>query len=106
LLQTGEVIHRPELADALERLGAEGPDPFYTGDIGAAVVEWVSARSGMVTAQDLGAYEVIDRQPIKVHYRGREVTTNPLPSAGGILIARALSLLDADGVPPNVERTV
>ena len=39
--RAGEVHRDPALADALERLGAEGPAPFYTGDVAAAVVEWV-----------------------------------------------------------------
>ena len=42
----------PELGDALERLGAEGAAPFYTGDIAAAVV--ALARTGaaaMLTAR-------------------------------------------------------
>jgi gamma-glutamyltranspeptidase/glutathione hydrolase len=34
------------------------------------------------------------------------VLTNPPPSAGGILLARALSWLDADDHPPGVERIV
>ena len=33
LLRAGELIRQPELADALERLGAEGAAPFYSGDI-------------------------------------------------------------------------
>ena len=37
---------QPELADALERLGAEGRAPFYDGDIAAAVVDWVGDRGG------------------------------------------------------------
>ena len=49
----------------------------------------------MLTAADLAAYEVVDREPVRVAYRGREVLTNPPPSAGGILIARALAMLDA-----------
>ena len=49
----------------------------------------------MVTAADLAAYRVVDREPLRVAYRDREVLINPPPSAGGILIARALSLLDA-----------
>ncbi len=106
LLGIGDTMHQPELAEALERLGSEGPDPFYRGDIAAAVVEWISDRGGMVTGRDLDSYEVINREPIKVRYRGREVLTNPPPSAGGILIARALSVLDADAGPPSVERIV
>ena len=50
---------------------------------------------------DLAAYRVIEREPVQVLYRGREVVTNPPPSAGGILIARALAMLDAGPAPPR-----
>jgi gamma-glutamyltranspeptidase / glutathione hydrolase len=106
LLQTGETLYQPELAEALERLGREGPAPFYSGDIAAATVEWVSARGGMLTAADLAGYQVVDRAPIRVSYRRHEVLTNPPPSAGGILIARALDLLEAAPAPPDVEQLV
>jgi gamma-glutamyltranspeptidase/glutathione hydrolase len=99
LLEVGEALHQPELAEALERLGSEGPQPFYSGDIAAAIVEWVGARGGMLTVQDLAGYEVMDRAPVRVAYRDREVLTNPPPSAGGILIARALQLLNAAAAP-------
>jgi gamma-glutamyltranspeptidase/glutathione hydrolase len=99
LLRAGDTVRQPELADALRRLGAEGADPFYSGDIGAAVAEWVSARGGMLAGADLAAYRVVDRAPVRASYRGREVVTNPPPSAGGILIARALALLDQGGAP-------
>jgi gamma-glutamyltranspeptidase/glutathione hydrolase len=102
----GDTIHQPELADSLERLGSDGPVPFYTGDIGAAIVEWVYSRGGKLTAEDLEAYGVIDREPIEVGYRGRTVLTNPPPSAGGILIARALSWLDSDREAPELDRIV
>jgi gamma-glutamyltranspeptidase/glutathione hydrolase len=106
LPRVGDVVRQPELADALERLGSEGAAPFYSGDIAAAVVDWVSARGGVLTEEDFAAYEVADRTPIRVHYRGREVLTNPPPSAGGILIARALALLDGVQGPPDPERIV
>jgi gamma-glutamyltranspeptidase/glutathione hydrolase len=60
----------------------------------------------MLTTEDLEGYAVIDRQPISVGYRGREVLTNPPPSAGGILIARALASLDADPAAPDLARIV
>ncbi len=106
VVRAGDVVSQPELADALERLGAEGAAPFYSGDIAAAIVDWVSARGGMLTAADLAAYEVLDRPPVSVGYRSREVLTNPPPSAGGILIARALALLDAQPGPPSLEEVV
>jgi gamma-glutamyltranspeptidase/glutathione hydrolase len=106
LLGAGDTVRQPELADALERLGIEGSDPFYKGDIAAAISEWVSARGGMLTADDLRSYSVLDREPVRAHYRGRDVLTNPPPSAGGILIAHALSLLEQDSTAPDVERVV
>ena len=106
LLQAGARIRQPELAEALQRLGSEGPAPFYSGDIAAAIVEWVSARGGMLTAEDLETYGVIDRRPVHVAYRGRDVVTNPPPSAGGVLIARALAWLDAEPAPPGIDQVV
>ena len=104
--RAGDIVRQPELADALERLGTEGAAPFFTGDIAAAIADWLAERGGIVTAEDLAAYEVVDRTPIRVSYRGREVVTNPPPSAGGILIAHALALLDADPNPPGLTEIV
>ena len=99
--QVGDVLANPELADTLERLGAEGAAPFYTGDIAAAAVERVTAGGGMLTRADLAAYAAIARDPIRVRYRGHDVFTNPPPSAGGILIAYVLSLLEREPAPPG-----
>ena len=106
LLRAGERIYQPELADSLECLAIEGAQPFYGGAIGRAISDWVCARGGLLTHADLDAYAVIDREPIRVPYRDCEVLTNPPPSAGGILIAQALSILGAEPGPPDVERIV
>jgi gamma-glutamyltranspeptidase/glutathione hydrolase len=106
VLGAGEVVRQPDLADALERLGADGPAPFYTGDIAGAIVEWLAARGGIVTAEDLVQYRAVDREPIRASYRGRDVLTNPPPSAGGILIAHALALLDPEDAPPDLAGVV
>jgi gamma-glutamyltranspeptidase/glutathione hydrolase len=106
LLTAGEVVRQPELADALELLGSEGADPFYTGEVGAAILAWLQDRGGTVTREDLAAYRVVDREPVRVSYRGREILTNPPPSAGGILIARALTLLERGPKPASVAAIV
>jgi gamma-glutamyltranspeptidase/glutathione hydrolase len=106
VLEEGEVLRNPDLGDALERLGGEGPGPFYSGDIARAVCEWLGARGGSLTAADLDSYEAIDRAPVLVRYRDREVLTNPPPSAGGTLIAYALALLDRGPAPPTLEGVV
>jgi gamma-glutamyltranspeptidase/glutathione hydrolase len=106
LLKAGDLVRQPGVADALEQLGEEGADPFYTGEIGGRVVEWLRERGGAVSAEDLAAYRVIDRDPVRVRYRGREVLTNPPPSAGGILIAYALGLLERRAGAASVEAIV
>ena len=77
---------------------AEGAAPFYTGDVAAAVCAHVAERGGLLTADDLAAYEAVPRAPVRVAYRGSTVVTNPPPSAGGTLLAHALRMLDAGAV--------
>jgi gamma-glutamyltranspeptidase / glutathione hydrolase len=102
----GEIYRDPALADTLERLAAEGPAPFYTGDVAAAVCDWVADRGGLLTRADLAAYETVARAPVRVRFRGETVLTNPPPSAGGILLAYALALLDREPAPPSVATIV
>ena len=96
----------PSLANTLERFAAEGPAPFYTGDVAATVCDWVAERGGLLTRADLAAYATIERAPVRVGYRGNTVLTNPPPSAGGVLLAYALALLDRAPGPPSVAAIV
>lgn len=100
LLIEGELFRSGDLGDTIERLGSDGSAPFYDGDIADAVVACVAAGGGVLTAEDLRGYEAIAREPLAVRYRGRDVLTNPPPSAGGILLALALRLLDQTPSPP------
>lgn len=96
----------PALADTLERLAAEGPAPFYTGDVAELVCDWVAERGGLLTRADLAAYATIVRDPVRVAYRGQTVLTNPPPNAGGVLLAYALALLEREPAPPTVAAIV
>ncbi|HEY2005457.1 MAG TPA: gamma-glutamyltransferase, partial [Solirubrobacteraceae bacterium] len=48
LLRTGERIYQPELAEAIERLGRDGARPFYEGDVGTEIADWVTERGGIL----------------------------------------------------------
>jgi gamma-glutamyltranspeptidase / glutathione hydrolase len=100
ILGKGELLRNPELADALERLAADGAEPFYRGELAAAVRDWLAAHGGSVTGEDLAGYRAIAREPVRLSYRDREILTNPPPSAGGTLLAYSLALLDRDASPP------
>ena len=65
LLEAGDTIRLPELGDLLERLGARGPASSTTGDVAAAVSDWVLERGGLLTREDLAAYEVVEREPAR-----------------------------------------
>jgi gamma-glutamyltranspeptidase/glutathione hydrolase len=106
VLREGEVLINRELGDALERLGSDGAEPFYRGDVAAAVCNWLSVRGGSLSEQDLAGYHALERAPVKVAYRDRQILTNPPPSAGGTLIAYALSLLDRGPRPPTLHGVV
>lgn len=97
----GDVVRDPDLADAIERLATDGAAPFYTGDVGAAVSDWVLEGGGTLSRADLAAYGTLPREPVRVRYHGREVLTNPPPSAGGLLIAYALALLERGESKPD-----
>jgi gamma-glutamyltranspeptidase/glutathione hydrolase len=106
LLEAGDVLRHDELGDAIALLGAEGARPFYEGGVAQAIVEWLAARGGTLTLEDLRAYEPVAREPMRTHYRGREILTNPPPNAGGILLALALQRLDAGSGPPSLGEIV
>ena len=93
-LREGEPYRSEGLAETIERLGADGADPFYRGDLAAAIAEHVARGGGQLGAADLQAYAPVAREPVRTSYRGREILTNPPPSAGGVLLALAFARLD------------
>jgi gamma-glutamyltranspeptidase/glutathione hydrolase len=106
LLREGGVLRNPELGDALLRLARDGAEPFYRGDIAAAVCEWLGGLGGSLRSEDLARYDAIEREPVRIAYRDREILTNPPPSAGGTLLAYALALLDRGPTPPPLVAVV
>ncbi len=50
---------------------------------------------GLLTAADLAAYQVIEREPLPVEYRGFRLLTNPPPSFGCWRRARSLNWASA-----------
>lgn len=93
LLRQGEWLYRPQLADTLEAYAREGGRLFYEGEIGQAFAADNAARGGSVTLEDLRAYRVVVRPPLRHDYRGYTLLSNPRPSAGGSMIACGLRLL-------------
>ena len=105
-LREGELFRFAELAEALERFGAEGAEPFCRGEVAEALSAHVLERGGTLGPADFADYEVVDREPIRASFRGTEVLTNPPPSSGGTLIAYCLGLLEQAGEVSGPEQLV
>lgn len=98
-LADGARVTMPDLAETLDDLAAAGADDFYRGELAREVSAAVRAAGGRLTREDLGAYRVIRRRPVRAAYGSCEFVSNPPPSAGGVLIALALRVLDRIGGP-------
>ena len=95
LIQQGETLCLPELADCIETLAREGEAFFYHGEIAASIAQLCSAQGGHLVREDFSQYRVVKRKPLPIEYRSATVLTNPAPSTGGTLIAFALQLLQS-----------
>jgi gamma-glutamyltranspeptidase/glutathione hydrolase len=105
-LREGDVFRFQDLAEALERFGAEGAEPFCRGEVATALSEYVVAHGGTLGHGDFTAYEPIEREPIRAPFRGTEVLTNPPPSSGGTLISHSLGWLEGLGEESGPEQLV
>ena len=93
-LQPGDRLRLPDLGGTLELIAAEGADALYRGELAREIAATVEAGGGRLTLEDLAAYRVVWRRPVRVRYLEHEVVSNPPPSSGGILIAYGLALLE------------
>src|ERR671939_306585 len=109
LLGTDSILRQPGLEAALEIVAAEGAGSVYRGSLGAALLELMAERGGLVTRADLDAYEAIWSSPAEGRFLGRRVETrrglSGFPTTferfrgagAGDERARVLAILDALG---------
>src|SRR4051794_10018742 len=93
-LLEGEYQYNAGLADTIERLAENGADEFVSGETARAIVEEMRSTGGSITAEDLAGYQPIERTPLRVGFRGRELFLNPPPASGGALVAHTLAVLE------------
>jgi len=89
----GETFRQPELARTLERIAAN-PQDFYKGALARELAAEIQRGGGLITAEDMAAYDVKERSPVKGTYRGYEIFAAPPPSSGGITMLETLNILE------------
>ncbi|MED4750026.1 gamma-glutamyltransferase [Brevibacillus choshinensis] len=93
-LKEGDVLVQPDLAKTLQLVHDKGTSAFYNGEIGQALVQEVQRTGGSMTLQDLKAYTVKEREPVRGTFRGYEVVTMGPPSSGGLTMLQILKLME------------
>ena len=82
-----------DLARSLEAIAKDGPDAFYRGELGQAIVEGLRSLGAIISLEDLAHYRVRISEPLWGTYRGHRVAAMPAPSGGPTLL-ESLHLLD------------
>jgi len=106
----GTLITNQAYADTLKAIAHNGADAFYHGEIAeniAAAVQGDLAIGGDMTTQDLANYEVVEREPVCIEYRGHNVCGMGPPSSGALAVGQILGILEnfdlGAGAPLDVE---
>jgi gamma-glutamyltranspeptidase / glutathione hydrolase len=105
----GSIFRNPDLAATYKLLGRKGASELYHGAIADDIVE--AARRppkspstnlpvppGFLEKSDLVKYEVIQRRPTRVNYRGLSVYGMAPSSSGGSTVGEALNILERSEV--------
>ena len=97
LLDAGEKVLIPHLADTLEAIANEGGRLFYEGEIARAISQHCRDGDGMLTYEDLSSYRAIERAPLITEIGDWQLASNPPPAVGGsVLAAMLLACADLD----------
>lgn len=91
--KAGEILKQPELAHTLELLASKGYDGFYRGEVAKKLLAAVKHEGGQWRADELAGYQVREREPLRLKYRGWDIVTAPPPSSGGVALAEILQML-------------
>lgn len=90
----GYILRQPALAKTLRAIAESGASGFYRGPVADELVRSVRAGGGLWSLDDLANYRLLEREPFRIRYRNARITTAPLPSSGGLVLAQALQILE------------
>ena len=92
--EEGETFRQQDLADVLKRIRKNGRDGFYQGKTAELIAEQMEKGGGLITLEDLAAYEALERPAVEATYRGYRVLSMPPPSSGGVALAQLLNAVE------------
>jgi gamma-glutamyltranspeptidase/glutathione hydrolase len=90
----GDRLVLGDLGKTLRAIANDGADVFYKGWIADRIADDMKAHGGLITKQDLAAYQAKIRTPVKASYRDYEIISMPPPSSGGVALIEMLNILE------------
>jgi gamma-glutamyltranspeptidase / glutathione hydrolase len=90
----GDRLILGDLGKTLRAIANDGADVFYKGWIADRIADDMRAHGGLITKQDLAAYQAKIRTPVKGRYRDYEIVSMPPPSSGGVALIEMLNILE------------
>jgi gamma-glutamyltranspeptidase/glutathione hydrolase len=93
-LRDGDRLQQPDLAATLTAIAEQGPRGFYEGPVAEKLARGIQDAGGIMTSDDLKAYQPVIRTPVRGTYRGYDIVSMPLPSSGGTVLLETLNILE------------
>ena len=94
VLAVGDTLVQRDLAETLRRIQRDGRDGFYAGRTADLFAAEMRRGGGLITREDLAAYQPAWREPIRFTYRGDTVLSMPPSSSGGVTLAMIAGILE------------
>ncbi|KAM4809459.1 glutathione hydrolase 1 proenzyme [Rhinophrynus dorsalis] len=85
ILQKGDIVKLPKLADTLQILADQGPDAFYTGSLSKQVVRDIQEPGGIITEKDLRDYHAEVVEPLSFQLGDFTLISPTSPLSGPVL---------------------
>ena len=95
------IFRNPDLARAYELLAKDGPDAFYRGPIGRAIVRRMNAGGADWKMSDLSSFKSQWVNPITTNYKGYDVYQMP-PQTQGFATLEMLNILQECAPPAGL----
>ncbi|MFT5885261.1 MAG: gamma-glutamyltranspeptidase/glutathione hydrolase [Arcticibacterium sp.] len=92
--ETGEVFVQKDLAESLKRISDSGAQGFYEGETADLLVAEMEKGGGIISHEDLKAYDAVWRDAISKKYKDYDLISIPLPSSGGVALMQLMRLVE------------